>query len=200
MTKSVFISALCLLALMFGSCGSKKVAIAQTQSAAPFGEVYSMPCGEFHDTKDKFAAVGIYRGSSRQKGELQVNAIENAKDIIRSKFHHSYQGMISNYGSTIGNNRGNDIETKIQRAGDQVLDMMLNDAYQVCTKFGAVESDGMMECYVAIEIPKGELASSTAKKVADALTEDEKMRINFNEQNYRKEMEERLENYKESHQ
>ncbi|MBP3470664.1 MAG: hypothetical protein J6K41_00295 [Paraprevotella sp.] len=183
--------------LLIQSCGNKKSVVTQApQNAAPFGEVYSMPCGNVKDTPEKFAAVGIYRGSSYQKGECHLNAIANAQAIIREKYHHAYKGMISNYSSTIGNNRGNDIATKLERAGDVILDAMLNDAYEVCTKFSNVFDDGMIECYVGIEIPKGELAEKVAKKVADVLTDEEKEKINFNEYNYRKQMEERMKNYK----
>lgn len=199
MTKKIFISALCLMALMLGSCGSKKQVVAQEpKSGNPFGETYSMPCGEFHDTPEKFAGVGIYRGSSYQKGEVHKNAIANAQGIIREKYHYAYKGMISDYSSTIGNNRGNDIATKLERAGDVILDIMLNDAYEVCSKFSSVQNDGMIECYVALEIPKGELAEKVAKKVADVLSQEEKERIRFDEYNYRKQMEERMKGYKES--
>ena len=185
--------------LLICACGSKKNVVSQqSQSSAPFGEVYSIPCGNVKDTPEKFAAVGIYRGSSYQKGECHLNAIANAQAIIREKYHHAYKGMISNYSSTIGNNRGNDIATKLERAGDVILDAMLNDAYEVCTKFSNVFDDGMIECYVGIEIPKGELAEKVSKKVADVLTDEEKEKINFNEYNYRKQMEERMKNYKDS--
>lgn len=198
MKRKVLASVLFLMALVFASCASKKqVVVSESKSSSPFGEVYSMPCGEFRDTPEKFAAVGIYRGSSYQKGECHLNAIANAQAVIREKYHHSYKGMISNYNSTIGNNRGNDIATKLERAGDVVLDAVLNDAYEVCLKFSKVFDDGMIECYVAIEIQKGELAEKVAKKVSDVLTEEEKEKINFNEYNYRKQMEERMKNYKE---
>lgn len=196
MDKTFYVSVFSCMAILLTSCGSKKQVVATVQNSAPFGEVYSMPCGDFRDTKDKFAATGIYRGSSYQKGECHLNAIANAQAIIREKYHHSYQGMISNYNSTIGNNRGNDITAKLERAGDAVLNMMLNDAFEVCTKFSNVFDDGMVECYVAIEIQKGELAEKVAKKVADVLTDEEKEEINFNEYNYRKQMEERMQNYK----
>lgn len=196
MKDKFFILAVSIISMLMSSCSSHKTATVQPQNTAPFGEVYSMPCGEFHDTKDKFAAVGIYRGSSYQKGECHLNAIANAKAVIREKYHHAYKGMITNYSSTIGNNRGNDIEAKLERAGDVVLDAMLNDAYEVCSKFSNVYDDGMIECYVAIEISKEDLASQVSKKIDDVLTDEEKQKINFNEYNYRKEMEERLKNFK----
>ncbi len=198
MRTTLMTIALGAIVVLMSSCGAKKQVIGQTTSNSPFGEVYEMPCGNYHDTAEKFAATGIYRGSSYQKGECHLNAIANAKAIIREKYHHSYKGMISDYSSTIGNNRGNDIATKLERAGDVVIDAILNDAYEVCTKFSAVFDDGMIECYAAIEIPKGEIAEKVAKKVADVLTDEEKEKINFNEYNYRKQMEERMKNYKES--
>lgn len=199
MKKFFYFIAVSTASLFISSCGSKSNVVSQSpRSTAPFGEVYSMPCANVKDTPEKFAAVGIYRGSSYQKGECHINAIANAQAIIREKYHHVYKGMISNYSSTIGNNRGNDIATKLERAGDVILDAMLNDAYEVCTKFSSVFDDGMVECYVGIEIPKGELAEKVSKKVADVLTDEEKEKINFNEYNYRKQMEERMKNYQES--
>lgn len=158
-----------------------------------------MPCA-IYDTREKFAATGIYKGSSNQKGECHKFALENAKSLIRAKYHHTYKGMISDYSSTIGNNRGNDISTKLEQAGDQVINAVLNDALETCTKFGAVQDDGMVECYVAIEIYKDELANKVTKKVADVLTKDEKLEIRFQEEEFRKKMEERMANYKDEHQ
>lgn len=198
MKTRTFIYAVCLTTTVLASCGSKKQVVKNVPNA-PFGEVYSMPC-EIHDTKEKFAATGIYKGSSNQKGECHLNAIANAKAIIREKYRHAYKGMISDYSSTIGNNRGNDISTKLERAGDVVIEAVLNDAYEVCSKFSSVQDDGMIECYVSIEIYKDELADKVSKQVANVLTDDEKLKINFQEEEYRKRMEERMMNYKESKQ
>lgn len=187
---------------LFTSCGTGKGAATsatQSKSANPFGETFDVPCAIF-DTREKFAATGIYKGSSNQKGECHKYALENAKALIRAKYHHTYKGMISDYSSTIGNNRGNDITTKMEQAGDQVINAVLNDALESCFKFGAVQDDGMVECYVAIEIYKDELANKVTKKVADVLTKDEKLEIRFQEEEFRKKMEERMANYKDEHQ
>lgn len=189
---------LAVAAIALAACGAPKNVPAQAQNGttAPFGETYSLPC-EVYDTNNEFAATGIYRGSSYQKGECQLNALENAKQLVYAKYQHAYNGMISNYSSTIGNNRGNDIATKLQRAGDQVIKAVLNDIQACCVKFSAVQSDGMIECYVGIKVPKQATAAQVAKTVADVLTADEKMAINFEEDQYRKQMEERFAAYKE---
>ena len=189
-----------LTAIIVCSCGTAKKTSAQVQTSsasnAPFGEVYSMPC-EVYDTDTEFAATGIYRGSSYQKGECQLNALENAKQLVYAKFKHTYNGMISNYSNTIGNNRGNDIETKLERAGDQVVKAILNDIQACCVKFSGVQSDGNIECYVAIKVPKRVIADQVTRTISDNLTQDEKDRIGFDEYNYRKQMEERMKNYRE---
>ena len=198
MKKSILSSAIA--ATLICACGAPKQVASQTPTAQvgvnPFGETFSMPC-EVYDTPEEFAATGVYRGSSYQKGELQLNALENAKQLVYAKYHHAYQGMVSNYSSTIGNNRGNDIATKLQRAGDQVIDAVLNDIQACCVKYGPVMDDGNCECYVAIKVPKSVLANQTAKVINDNLTQEEKDAINFEEFNYRKQMQERMQEYKE---
>lgn len=199
MKKMNFLVAIAAVCVCFlSACNASRpmsVPVASAGGGNPFGETFTLPC-EIYDTPTEFAATGVYRGSSYQKGECILNALENAKQQVYAKYHHSYKGMISNYSSTIGNNRGNDIATKLERAGDQVMDVILNDAMAVCQKFSAVQADGMIECYVAIKIPKGEIAEKVARKVADVLTDEEKEEIGFQEYNYRKQMEERMKNYK----
>ena len=193
----LFVALAAAAALSLSSCRSKAPAAAQTRE--PFGKTFKMPC-DIKDSKENYAATGIYRGSYLQKGEVHINALENAKAVIRSKVHHAYKGMISDYSGTIGSNRGNDIATKLERAGDATLDLMFNDAHEVCVQYSEVFDDGMIECYVAIEISKAELAQRTSKRVADVLTQDEKNRIRFDEQNYRRQMEERMRQFNEDQQ
>lgn len=198
MKTTFFLTAIAVI--LVSSCGTTKKTTTQSlvssASNSPFGEVYSMPC-EVYDTDTEFAATGIYRGSSYQKGECQLNALENAKQLVYAKFKHTYNGMVSNYSNSIGNNRGNDIETKLERSGDQVVKAILNDIQASCIKFSGVQADGSIECYVAIKVSKRVIADQVTKSISDNLTLDEKNRINFNEYNYRKEMEERMKNYRE---
>ncbi len=194
-----FVAAVAAVAAI-SSCGASRQTQVQAQtlptSTAPFNEAYEVPC-MVYDTDEVFAATGIYRGSSYQKGECILNALANARQQVYEKFHHSYKGMVSNYSSTIGNNRGNDIATKLQRAGDQILDVILNDIQACCTKFSGVQDDGMIECYVAIKVPKNVVSAMTVEAVKDVLTNDEKDAIKFDEYQYRKMMEEYMAKYNE---
>jgi hypothetical protein len=188
-----------MIALAFASCGSSKQGTKQSNNASknPFGEVYATPC-EIYDTDEEFTATGIYRGSSNQKGEVQNYALQNAQQRVRMKIQHAYKGMVSNFSQSIGNNQGNDIEAKVSMAGDQIIDAFINNTRESCLRWGEVGDDGHIECYVAIKISKAKLADAISKAVDNKLTDDEKMKISFDEKVYREQMEKRFQEYKES--
>lgn len=200
MKKTLLSLAVIAMAVAFTSCGSSKGVSTNNYSnnnggGNPFGEVYEIPC-TVYDTDTDFAATGIFRGSMNQKGELLKWALQNAQEQVRMKIKHAYKGMVSNYSQTIGNNQGNDIERKVTMAGDQIIDAVVNDTRAVCQRFGAVGEDGHIECYVAIQISKVDLSEKLSSAVNDVLSEDEKMRIGFNEMKYREQMNKSFEQYK----
>lgn len=201
MKKFNLFAVVLLSAAVLTACGAKK-SVAQTSGnnggGNPFGETWPMPC-EVYDTPQQFAATGIFRGSANQRGEVQKNALLNAQEMVRLKMKHAYKGMVSDYSSSIGNNKGNDIERKMTSAGDRIIDKIINETAQSCTRWSSVESDGHITCYTAIQIPKQETAQKIAQEIEDKLTQEEKDRIGFNEYNYRKQMEERFQNYKDEH-
>ena len=127
-------------------------------------------------------------------------ALQNAQSIVRLKIKHAYKGMVSEYSSSIGNNAGNDLENKITQAGDQIIDAVINNTSECCLKYGPVANDGHMECYVAIKISKVDLSEKVAKEVSNKLTDDEKLRIGFNESQYREQMNRAFEQYEEKNQ
>ena len=199
-TKNVKLVVVTMIAwVMAIGCGMSKVSsVADRKPKNPFGETYEAPC-QVYDSPKEFAATGIFRGSSHQRGEVQKNALLAAQELIRLKMQHAYKGMVSEYSSSIGNNKGNDIERKMTSAGDRIIDKIINETSQSCVRWSGVEDDGHITCYTAIQIPKGEVAAEITKEVADKLTQEEKDRIGFNEQEYRKDMTKRFEGYKENH-
>ncbi len=184
-----------MMMLTIASCSAKKPVAQAPQSTNPFGDTFEAPC-TVYDTPEYFAATGIFRGSSRQLGEVQKGALLNAQELVRLKMQHAYKGMVSEYSSNIGDNNGNDIERKMTSAGDRMIDAIINETSQSCTKYGPVEEDGHITCYTAIEISKTETAKKVASAVQNMLSDEEKMRINFNEDQYRQQMEKRFEEFK----
>lgn len=180
------------LSLFFTSCGTQKKSVqadSRQGGVSPFGDTFEVPC-QMYDTPEEFGATGIYMGSSNQKGECQLGALANARQQVYEKYHHVYKGHVSNYSNTYGNDSGNGIKVKMERAGDMALNVVLNDIQASCVKFSAVYDDGMVECYVGIRVPKGKLSAEIARQVANVLTDDEKSQINFDKYKFRQDLEE----------
>ena len=193
-----------IIALLFASvlvsCGGSKKAIVYDQSRAPlstnpFGQTYDLPTFEA-DTEEFFAATGIAEGAKARMGVLQQAALANAQDLIRQKMKHAYKGMVSGYANYMGINTSTTAKTKMEQGGDQIIDAIINDTQAKSVKFSGVDEKGNVTCYVAVRISKKE----TADKIAKGLSEDEELKLRFQEEKYRKYMRERFKEYKENQQ
>jgi hypothetical protein len=184
------------------SCGSKKPVVQNYQgqfpqtapSTNPFGgETYSMPTFE-PDTEDFFAASGIAEGPRQRMDVLQQEALTNAQNVIRQKMKHAYQGMISDYSNYMGINANSDAAIKVERGGNQIIDVVVNETMARDVKFSGVDDKGHVTCFVGIRIYK----KSIADKIADQISKDDELKLRFNEDQYRKYMQEKFKEYKES--
>jgi hypothetical protein len=176
------------------SCGAGKQVVAPTQSVNPFaGGTYSAP-GFEPDTEEYFAALGIANGPQTRMDVLQLAALTNAQNVVRQKLKHAYKGMVSDYSNYIGNNAGSDAQVHVERAGDQIIDAIVNDTQAKSLNFSGVDEKGHVNCYCGIRIYKKQLAD----KIADAVSEDEELKIRFKENEFRKYMQEKFKEYKES--
>jgi hypothetical protein len=193
-----------IIALLFASvlvsCGGSKKTIVYDQSRAPlstnpFGQTYDLPTFEA-DTEEFFAATGIAEGAKSRMGVLQQAALANAQDLIRQKMKHAYKGMVSGYANYMGINTSTIAKTKMEQGGDQIIDAIINDTQAKSVKFSGVDEKGNVTCYVAVRISKKE----TADKIAKGLSEDEELKLRFQEEKYRKYMRERFKEYKENQQ
>lgn len=164
-----------------------------TPSTNPFGgETYNMPTFE-PDTEEYFAASGIATGNRQRMDVLQTEALTNAQNIIRQKMKHAYKGMISDYSNYMGINAKSDAVNKVERGGNQMIDAIVNETMQRDTKFSGVDEKGNVTCFVGIRIYKKQLAD----KLADQISNDEELKVRFNENEYRKYIQEKFKEYKE---
>ena len=200
MKKIFTFAAVVSAAMMMVSCGApKQVAqVAPAQPGNPFGpgEIYESPCTEI-DTPEYFGATGIAIGAKARIAELQLNALENAKDMIRRKMQHAYKGAIDNYMNTLGTNAGTDIESKLEAGGTQVIDLIVNEVSANCgPKYSSVDEKGNVTCFIGIRIPKRALAETIVDNVRDNVSEDEELKIRFKEDEFRKRTLENFERFK----
>jgi len=185
------------------SCGSTKPVVQNygpipqtTPSTNPFGgETYSMPTFE-PDTEEYFAATGIAEGPRQRMDVLQQASLTNAQNIIRQKMKHAYQGMISDYSNFMGINANSDAATKIERGGNQIIDIVVNETMARDVKFSGVDEKGHVTCFTGIRIYKKQVAD----KIADQISKDDELKLRFNEDQYRKYIQEKFKEYKEGKQ
>ncbi len=125
---------------------------------------------------------------------LQTSALTNAQNIVRQKMKHAYKGAIDDYSNYIGNNAGSDAQTHIERAGTQIIDAVINDTRATSgPKFSAVDDKGDVTCFVGIRVYK----KAIEDKIVEHVSKDEELRIRFNEQEFRKKMDENFKKFKE---
>ncbi|GHV69445.1 hypothetical protein FACS1894199_18190 [Bacteroidia bacterium] len=186
-----------LAAVVATGCGSSKQTAGNYNKPAgggsPFGDVYEAPC-TMMDNDEYFAATGIASGSKNRMDVLQTSALTNAQNIVRQKMQHAYKGAIDDYSKYIGNNAGSDATAKVERAGTQIIDALINNTKAVCgPKFSAVDERGDITCFVGIQISTKQIA----EKIVDHVSHDEEMKIRFNESEFRKRMDANFEKFKE---
>jgi predicted Zn-dependent protease len=146
------------------------------------------------DDDDNFAATGIASGSKNRMDVLQTNALTNAQNIVRQKMQHAYKGAIDDYSNSIGDNSGTDMTAKVERAGTQIINGIVNNTKAVCgPKFSSVDAKGDVNCYIAIRISNKQVIEA----VANHLSNDKELKIRFDEENFRKKMEANFEKFKE---
>ena len=194
--KNLFVLATTVAMMFLASCIATKPATVanNTRPGSPFGDVYEVPAAE-HDTDDYFGATGIASGPKARMDVLQMSALTNAQNIVRQKMQHAYKGAIDDYSSYIGNNAGSDAVNKVERAGTQIIDAIVNDTQ--ATKgpmFSAVDEKGNVTCYVGIRVSK----KAIAEKITDYVSEDEELKIRFKEDQFRQRMEENFKKFKEN--
>ncbi len=177
---------------MAASCGAPRQMATAPASNSPFGETFEAPCQEY-DTDEYFTSTGIANGPQTRMGMVHEMALANAQNIVRQKMQHAYKGAIDDYSNAIGTNAGTDMQEKIERGGTQVIDRIINDTQENCVKYSAVDSRGNVSCYVGIRISKEEVATA----IADYVSDDEELKIRFNEFDFRKRMEETFKKFKE---
>ncbi len=189
---SVMIFAVVFAGVMVTGCKSKQPA--QQTYATPAQQPYQHqqksgyseeefiepPC-TMYDTPDIFAGSSSASGSAMQEAVVRRAALTNAQNIARQKMKHAYQGMVSDYFNLIGNNTGNTARSNIEGAGDQIIDVVVNDTHEKCIRRSKnVDDKGNITYYIGIEINKKELIN----KIADALDKVAEDDVRFQEYNY----------------
>ena len=150
----------------------------------------NIPCLEAsYDDEEYFRDYGIGNVENGNEQLARERAFQAAKSMIKQRLGEYVQGMTDYFLESYSNSKsdkdaaGNRALTKL----NGVVEGMINDAKKVCEKSG-IDMKGNTKWYICIEIPKKELN----EKLKNAMSEDEKLRRDFDAAQMQKFMDERM--------
>lgn len=180
-------------AIMLASCGSSKQTSTASSSSYgspksnPLGEEVNLPCVyESMDDDSYFRELGTANSINMQSA--RTAAFNAAKSMIKQKLGEFVQGVSSSYSRTVAGQAPAD---KVQRLMEDemngIVERMLNDAQKICEKMYQGD-DGNYKAFIAIQIPKKAMIDN----MANTLSSNEELEIEFNRDQFRKYAEDKL--------
>lgn len=164
------------------------------------GEVFlgtdvEIPCGDVaYDDNDFFKQLGIGEAEGNNEDNAMANAIENAKNRIKQRFGEFVQGVSSTYYSSHqGSKPSAAIQQQTERIMNGVIEKQMNDADIECMKRN-VSTKGALKYYVVLKVAKSDMK----KAMIDALSQDEKLKMDFDKAQFQKFMDERFDAMKDA--
>lgn len=153
------------------------------------GTALEIPCVESSfDDETYFRDLGIGTAEGNNLQNCRYAAVDAAKGMIKKRLGEFVQGISTFYtGNYSGSKDKNAVESKIANKLNGVVEKMLNDADKECEK-SQTNARGTVEWYYVVRIPKYELK----KNMIDVMSQEEKDRIDFNEYQMQKFMDERM--------
>lgn len=175
MKTQVIVLGLALMTMAFTGCKSSK-----TMTELGNKEI-ELPCGGYdRDTKEYFTGMGV--GENVNMQNARTAAFNSAKSMIQLKIGGMAKGLSTSYNKTMsGNATQDDVSRIVEGEIATVVERMLNDAEMTCEKMYQTPA-GTYQSHIAIRISKEDLA----KDVSTSLSNNDKLRMNFDRELFRK--------------
>lgn len=178
--------------LIASGCGPIRQ-MSQTQSMSPFGQnIADAPCVE-KDTHEYFVGIGIETCTKYTMNEGAQKALMAAQTQVASKMKSRIKAATTQYLNSYGNNQGADAQNKMENMGEKVINAIMNDTYAECgPRYSNMDDKGNVQCYIGVRIYKKRIVDAMVNQVSN----DEKMKIDFKEKQFREQMEKAFNEYK----
>lgn len=175
------------VAAIMASCGSSRQTSNGSNNYASSGPKtvgvdIILPCvDESMDDTEYFRDFG--EGQALTIQDARTAAIKAARGMIHRKLAEFVQGVSSDYSRTVssGQSGASKTQSMLEDLFDGVVSDMLNHSEKICEKMQQSE-DGNYHSFIAIQIPKGAMIN----KMANALSANEELEIEFNRDQFRK--------------
>lgn len=202
MKTKFFIPALCLMALMLGSCGSSKKATADNYYSNP-KEKTAQPTLKKREVRevdklaaaetDKMRAVGL--GNDFDEKEARREAIQDAQNTLAGYLETCIVSLTQEYHKKSSANAKKFSESNIERFVEAAV------SQKVSTKMiGTPEiydaSDATVQVYVCVELQKP--TDKVLGEIYDQLTQDEILGIDYDKMKFIQDNKERLQGLREN--
>jgi hypothetical protein len=179
------------LAPAMQSCKSSK-----KTAAAPKGEERIVKyC---HDPEKHFSDNDFFRsrstGTSINQQMAKRKALSDARLELASEVGVVVKSVEDRWVSSIDVNDVEEYRGKLEAMSRQVVNEKLNGVRTICEEFTRT-ADGNYNCYVSLELGKDEIMNEMAKRISD----DEKLRIDFQYEQFKNTFEEEMEKHKDKY-
>ena len=184
MKKNVILMGISLMMACLSGCGTTRQITPQEMG----NREIQLPCSDAgKDSKEYFSGMGV--GENVNMQNARVAAMQSAKQMVQLKIGGMVKGLNEAYSKSMSGNVQQDDVARINE-GDfvQVVERMLNDVETTCEKMYQTPS-GTYQSHIAIRISKEELAKIVASKLSD----DDKLRTEYDRERFRKFVQEYME-------
>lgn len=169
----------------------KQIEIAKKQKELQkiLNETSIDPCGDYYDDENYYREYGI--AINLNKASAQSESIDVAKENIRKHMAEYVQGLSSSYRNLYAGSKDfDDIQRKMEGKMLATVDGMLNALEKLCQEYSQ-DNHGRYVYYYAGQISKKEFKRKLTEDL-NKLSDDEKLDIDFRDQQFQKFMDERL--------
>jgi hypothetical protein len=169
----------------------KQIEIAKKQKELQkiLNETSIDPCGDYYDDENYYREYGI--AINVNKASAQSESIDVAKENIRKHMAEYVQGLSSSYRNLYAGSKDfDDIQRKMEGKMLATVDGMLNALEKLCQEYSQ-DNHGRYVYYYAGQISKKDFKRKLTEDL-NKLSDDEKLDIDFRDQQFQKFMDERL--------
>lgn len=167
-----------LIGLTAASCGSTKQV---TRPIAQDDVEVAIPLSgpEYASNSEYWRAV--QSGTSTDVSMAKKVAIQNARQELAASVQHELKAVIENYGqnATVGNNTEN--EALYEELARTVVSQQMNGVEIIGEKLYR-QADGRYRSHICLQMSK----TAVVEKAADVLTDDERLKLEFDKEQFKK--------------
>lgn len=173
MKKLSYLLSTLLVLLLFTNCGGTKVATGDVK--------VNVPCSgpEFRTDKGYFRAHAM--GLSTDMSIAKKKAMSNARTELAGAINAKVKSVTDHYASSYQQGEQEEAKSRYQQLTRTVVEQELTGLRVICEETMR-SSDGNYKVYVAVELSGEDIAS----KLANRIKNDEKLRIDFEYEKFKK--------------